>query len=116
MGIKISMSNVKMCDNASVLNNAVISNQEDVEIDLCDMEMSGQIQLLENLEINSVLKQLNEKLSIMDKNTDEYFRIKEILEVKKWDRKKFYQCIVKHIGDFSKGVLASVIANCITKL
>lgn len=116
MGIKINISNLKICDNAEVLNNAVISGHDDVEIGLHDLEINGQVQLLENLEINSILNQLNEKVCVMDKNTDEYPRIKEILAVKQWDKKKFYKCIVTHLSDFSKGVLASIVANCITKL
>lgn len=116
MGIRINVSNAKISDNAKVLNNAVISGQDDVEIRLHDLEINGQTQLLENLDINSILKQLNEKVCIMDKNTDEYPRVKEILAEKQWDKKKFYKCIVAHLSDFSKGVLASIVANCITKL
>lgn len=52
----------------------------------------------------------------MDKNVDEYSAVQEILEVKQWSKKDFAKRVTKHLGEFSQGVLASVIANIFTKL
>lgn len=115
MGINISLSDMKINDNAKVLNNASIKSNEDVSINLQSMEINGQAAVLNDLEIDSVLQELNKRIQKMDKNSDEYFRIQEILKVKRWKKKNFINCVIAHMGEFSQGVLASVLANFLTK-
>ena len=107
MGIKLNISNVKIGGSARMLNNATMTNLDCTEIGLHDIEINGQAQLLENLEIKPVIK---------ENNVDGYARVKEVPEVKQWDIKKFWKCVVAHLKDFLKDVLASIIANHITKL
>lgn len=116
MGIKINISGAKISDNASVLNHASIKSNEDVDIELQDFEINGQAVLLDNLEINTFLEELNQEAQKIDENSDEYLEIQEILKVKQWNKKDFIKCIAKHVGDFSQGVLASVVANLLGKV
>ena len=68
------------------------------------------------LSIENVLEELNHKTQSMDKSSKEYFEICEILEMQTGNKKELFKCITSHLGEFSQGVLASVIANLITKV
>lgn len=111
MGIKINISGAEISGNARVLNNASIRGVDDVNVEAKNLQVSGDALVLENLEINSVLEELNKRVQQMDKNSYEYERIQKILKVKRWNKKKFAKSVVKHLSEFSQGVLASVVAN-----
>ena len=114
MAIKISISNSTITEDARVLNNARISDSEDIDIDIYDTKINGRAVVWENLTIEPVLNELNQKAAMMDKNYSEFEQIQRIIEVKNWNKKDFIRCIAKHVAEFSQGVLASVIANYIT--
>ena len=116
MKIKISMDDTKISGTSSVLSNSLIMGGEndDVRIKLHNLDVGEQARLLENLEISSVLEELSKRVEGMDKDADEYCEIQEILKVRQWNREGFTRCITKHLGEFSQGVLASVVANFIT--
>lgn len=113
MGVQISISRSKINDNAKVLNNTSVKSSEDVRLELKDLEIGGQAEVLEKLEINTILQQLGQEARQMDKNSDEYIKIQDILKTSKWDKDKFIKCIIKHLSEFSQGVLASIVANSI---
>lgn len=50
----------------------------------------------------------------MDPNSLEYTRIRQLLLEDQSDRNVFLKHIVKHLGEFSQGVLASIVANHMT--
>ena len=114
MAIKISISNSKITEDARVLNNAIIRNGGDIDINLSDTKINGRAVVWENLNIDPVLKELNQKTELMDKNSREFGEIQKILQVKSWNKKDFIKCVAKHVAEFSQGVLASVIANYIS--
>lgn len=114
MGIEINLSNLNISGEAEILNNAKINNSDDVHIELKSLDVSGRAKLLENIEINPLLEKLEQKAQFMDKNSEEYLEIEKILNRKRWDKDSFTGCLIKHIGEFSQGVLASIVANLIT--
>lgn len=111
MGINISISGANISDNAGVLNDASINGSDDVNLELNDLQVSGNATVLEHLEINPVLEELNKKVLQMDKSSNEYSKIQEILKVKRWNKKQFINSVAKHLSEFSQGVLASIVAN-----
>ena len=115
MGIEINLEHLNISGNAEVMENAKIRNNNDVYIGLRHSDISERAKILNNLEIDSMLKELMRQAQIMDKDSIEYPKIKEILNVKRWDKTDFIKCISKHISEFSQGVLASIVANFITK-
>jgi len=111
MGVEINLSGLKISDNAKVLNNATIKNNDDICIQLHNSEIFGEAIVLDNLEISPVLEELKQELQSMNQNSKEYSEIQKILKVQQWSKKSFVKCITKHLGEFSQGVLASVVAN-----
>ena len=116
MGIEINLKGLSVKGDSEILNNAKISScSNDVHIDLEEIEIDGQAKLLNNLEITPILEQLRQQALNMDIDSKEYPAVQSILGVKGWEKEAFVKCIRKHVGDFSKGVLASIVANYITR-
>jgi len=114
MGVKINISNTKVSDSVRVMNNSLIRTDNDVVVNIRDSEITGQAIVLEDLKIDSILKELSHKAEFMDKNSDEYLDIQKILSTDQRNKKDFISCITKHLAGFSQGVLASIVANLIT--
>lgn len=111
MGIEINISGAVIKDEAKVLNRVTFRNADDIHIDLHNLEVSGKVSLLEDLEIDSVLNDLKNRAQNMDKRLPEYSKVQEILTVNNWDRNELLKRIARHLGEFSQGVLASIVAN-----
>ena len=114
MGVEINIGKTKISDNARVLNETLIRNNNDVKINVLDSEINGQAVVLENLKIDSVLEELKQKTEHMDKNSKEYSDVQEIIRKEQWNDKKIIERIKKHLLEFSQGVLASIVANRLT--
>lgn len=115
MGIEINLSNLDISGNAEIMGNAKIRNNDDVLISLNHAKIGENAKVLNDLEIDSVLNELKQQVQLMDRNSAEYLKIKKIVGVKQWNKEDFISCVLKHIGEFSQGVLASIVANFITK-
>ena len=115
MGIEINLSDLNIGRNAEVMNGATVRNSDDVQISLENIEIREYAKVLNHLEIDPVINELRQQAQSMDRNSDEYLEIKNIVSVKQWNKDNFIKCAIKHIGEFSQGVLASIIANYITK-
>ncbi|MDE7203763.1 MAG: hypothetical protein K2O91_18145 [Lachnospiraceae bacterium] len=115
MGIEIDLNDLNISGNAEVMGNVRIRNSNDVHISLKHSDISENAKVLNNLEIDPILKELMQQIQVMDKDSLEYSRIMKILGVKQWNKNDFIGCVLKHISEFSQGVLASIVANMITK-
>lgn len=115
MGIEINLSDLNISGNAEVMENVKIRNNSDAHIGLKHIDISENAKLLNNLEIDSILKELAQQVQFMDKNSIEYSQIKKILSVKQWNKDEFIGRTIKHIAVFSQGVLASIVANFLTR-
>ncbi len=116
MGINITISNSNISENAKVLGNAKLANSpnDNITMNIVDTVINGDAEVLKDLEISSVLTELEHQIQTMDKNSAEYLRLKNILAEKQWDKQNFLACIKKHLGEFSQGVFASILANLLT--
>ncbi len=116
MGIKISITNSTFAGKSKTLNQVKINNgtEDDTDIRLDNVEVNDEVVLLENLEINLVMQDLKKEILNMDPNSLEYARIRQLLLEDQSDRYVFLKHIVKHLGEFSQGVLASIVANHMT--
>lgn len=112
MGIKISMTGSKLSGNARVLNNATINANVDADIDLSDMVVEDQAVLLEGLRMDTFMEELQEQASLMDTRSSEYRDIQVILNQRTMGREAVVQRIMSHIKEYSQGVLAKVIVEC----
>lgn len=115
MSITIDLSNLKACNNASVLTSTVISHSKgEININAPNVELSGNTSLLDNAKIGSVLDELNQKSKLMNQNSKEYTDVQKILNIPRNNTKEINRNISKHIREFSMGVLASIVANLLT--
>lgn len=114
MAIRISINNSTITQEARVLNNVSIRDCDAIDIDISDTKIHGKAVLWESLSIEPVLNELNQKAVQMDRNSQEFEEVQKILQVKNWNKKEFIKCIVKHVAEFSQGVLASIIANYVS--
>lgn len=110
MGIEINLNDLNISGNAGVMGNAKISNSDDVHIGIQHTDIRENAKVLNDLEIDPLLDELKQQLQIMDKNSPEYQELKKILDVKKWNKADFLGSVLRHIGEFSQGVLASIVA------
>ena len=115
MGIEIDLDDLNVSGNAEVMEHVKIRNSNDVHVGLKHLNISENAKVLKNLEINPILNELMQQVQDMDGNSAEYPKIKKILDEKKWNKTEFVECVSKHISEFSQGVLASIVANFITK-
>jgi len=114
MGFNIDLTGLRMKDHAKLLDHVTVKGNGETHIKVIDSEISGNASVLNDLEIESVLEELNQEVQAMDKNSREYYEIQKILKTQKWDKGEFVRCITKHLAEFSQGVLASVVANFLT--
>lgn len=110
MGIEIELSGLKVSGNAEIMDNAKIRKSKDVDITVRDTDIGENAKVLNNLEIDPLLDELMRESQKMDKRSPEYLSIQKILNVKGWNRDDLVGCVLKHIGEFSQGVLASIVA------
>lgn len=110
MGIEINLSDLNISGNAEVMGNVKIKNSDDIHIDLQHTDIRENAKVLNDLEIDSLLEELKQQLQIMDKNSLEYQELKKILDAKKRNKADFMGSVLRHIGEFSQGVLASIVA------
>lgn len=115
MGIEIDLNDLNISGNAEVMENVKIASANDVHIGLKHSEIKENAKVLNNLEIDALLNELMQQAEVMDKNSLEYPKIKKILGVKQWNKDDFIGCVLKHISEFSQGVLASIVAGLILK-
>lgn len=112
MGVKISISGSTFSDDSQVLNNSRIhSSSEDVEVSLDKIQMSGNAKLLESLEIGEVTAKIQNELTKMDHDSEEYAALKKLLSQKQSGKKKFWDSIMEHVEEFTGGVLANVVVG-----
>lgn len=114
MGVEINIGNTRISDKSSVLNNATIRSNDNVKVNILDSEINGQAVVLEDLEIDSILELLKQKVDQMDKDSREYLEIQKILSAEQINQKDILGRIKRHLIEFSQGVLASIVANMLT--
>lgn len=111
MGIEIDLHDLNINGTAEVMQNVKIKSSDDVHIGLHHADIRENAKVLNDLEIVPLLDELARQAKIMDKCSPEYTKIKKILGVKKWNKADFIECVLRHIGEFSQGVLASIVAT-----
>lgn len=114
MGIEVTISGVNMEGDSKLLNNAEINGASDVKMNLNNLQLKGNAKALENLKIQPILEELENNLKTIDKNSSEYTGLQTILQSKEKDKASILKLITEHIGVFTEGILASIIANKLT--
>lgn len=112
---EISVENLDISGSAEVGNDIRIVDNEDGKISIKDIIIKGDAKILNNLDIQAVKNDLVSILSGMDKESREYMSMKRIMDNGENDDKTFRKKLFDHLKNFTEGVVASVVANYITK-
>lgn len=115
MAINISIKNSNFRGNSRILNNATINSANSVDVQLDNVDTSDGTRILEGLNIVDVISELEKRKYSLDNNSEEYRDINRILLNKRLTRNDMLSLFAQHLGNFSQGILASIIANHITK-
>lgn len=115
MGIKINMSGAKIGGNADIMNGASVIGNMGTKIDMSNAEIKGNICALNNVQIYTIMKELEEQMPFMDRSTTEYAEIQNILNEDHGNQKKLSEHIAEHVGNFTTGVLANIVSGFLVK-
>lgn len=115
MGCQINITGLTIGRDAEILNRAEIGGMDDIDISVRNLNVEGKLALLNDSQISSMIAELREKSSLLDKNSKEYRGIQEIIRKKKCNKADFIKQIGEHIATFSEGVLASIVAGILMK-
>lgn len=111
MAIKINISDVTMKDDSELMRGASFRGTQDVELEVSKLKLHQNAKVLEDLKIEPIIEELENVIVSMDKNSSEYLELQKILSVKDSNKTNILKMITKHIGNFTQGVLASIVAN-----
>lgn len=114
MAIQIEICNSKISDKAKLLKNTNIKGESDTQIKIDNLDMSGDASVLEGLEISEIINDLNNEIRNINSDDPEYKGLQNILCADTSKPEEIKRKIKAHIAEFSKGVLASIVANLIT--
>ena len=114
MAIQIEISNSKISGNAKLLNNVNIKGTSDAQIKVTELDMDGNASVLEDIEVSKVIEKLSTRIQELDRNSIEYKELQKILNTDVSRKDEIKKKMVTHLVDFSKGILASIIANFMT--
>lgn len=111
MSAMVNFKNVMICGNAKVLNNASLSSSEAINFE--DVTIADCAIVLENLNISQFCDAVQKASSKMEPK--EYASIQSVLAQKNGNKQTFLSHLRQHLISFAEGVVASIVANAITK-
>lgn len=110
--MKIKVSGCKFGDNSQILNRTSIHDDGDTEIEFKDTEITGNAQIMEDMEIGRVFDILREQISKMDNKSIEYLALQELLDMEKTNNRSILRKIGEHLATFSEGVWLILYPIC----
>lgn len=112
MSSEITISGLDIGEDARFLNDVTISD-DNIKVRVENINVKGKLELLNDVEIDSVVSALRDRVPNMDHDSEEYKEINEIIHTAGHDKKNRREKMLRHLGNFSQGVLASILANLI---
>lgn len=97
-----------------LLNDAKLTAGEDISVRVDNAQILDNATVLDNLD--TILKDAEQKTSAVEGESKEYEAIQElkILE-RQGQREKLLSRIAEHIKEYSQGILAKTIAECLNR-
>lgn len=113
MGVNIVLDDINVGGGLDILNDANISSRADSNIEIHNLFAKGNTAILNNLNLEELKDDLNEKLVTMDKNVREYEELKKLLNAYGNGKNRFGKKLLEHLQSFAEGVVASIVASYI---
>lgn len=110
MGINIKLDGITIKDNAEMLTNVKLKNNSQLEIETKNVELCNKAKLLTDLEVEEVVDLIKEEMKMMNTSSKEYTSLKQIVQNRNNRRNE----IMKHLSNFTGGVLQNVISDVIS--
>ena len=111
MNIKITFENSTIQD--SRIASCITGNLDNAEIKLSGTDLIN-TNVLTDLDVNEFCSKCEQILPIISLNKEEYDSLKKVLN-KRNNKKTFISALSRHLVSFTEGVVASIVATCITK-
>lgn len=115
MDVKIQLNGVKVKDEAKILTGAKIRGNGKCNIQAENIEISGNAELLTDMELEEVMEKAKAALQELDPSSTEYTSLNQIIQEGRSENKRdILRKIGMHIGIFTEGVLQNVIADIVS--
>lgn len=112
MEVKIKLNGIKAKDGAKVLTGAKIRGDGKCDIQTENIEISGNAELLTDMELGEVMQKTEEALQELDSSSTEYASLSQIVQTERTgDRRELLKKIGIHIGMFTEGVLQNIVSD-----
>lgn len=116
MEINVRMTNTKIGDKAEVMSGIKASNLNNVNVEMDNVEIDNQARFLADLtdtKADEILKQLKEQEKLLEKTSQEYCRIQELLDDVQKGGGSAREVLVRHLPNLLSGTLANIIGNVV---
>lgn len=118
MGIKINIQNTKITDDARAFNDMKINGLNDVNVEMDHVEIKDKAELLNNMtdiQIDEVLNRLEKQTELLEKTSEEYQEISNLLTEVQQNRPNVRKILGQHLPNLLTGTLANVLGNLLLK-
>lgn len=116
MQINVKMTNTKIGDKANVMSGMRASNLDNVNVEMDGVEISDEARFLDDLtdtKADEILKQLKEQEKLLEKTSQEYCRIQELLNDMQTGGCSAREVLVRHLPNLLSSTLANIIGNVV---
>lgn len=116
MSVTIKISDTKINDEASVMNNLTINASSNNSIELKQVEINDKAELLNNiseLQADEILKQLEIQADLLRKSGRENQDLKNLLLAVKKPESSIKKILIEHLPNLLTGTLANIVSGII---
>lgn len=116
MEINVKMTNTKISDQAEVMSSMRASNLDNVNVAMDGVEISNEARFLADLtdaKADEILQQLKEQENLLEKTSQEYCRIQELLNDMQTGGCSAREVLVRHLPNLLSSTLANIIGNVV---
>ena len=116
MQINVKMTNTKIGDKANVMSGMRASKLDNVNVVMDGVEISNEARFLDDLtdaQADEILQQLKEQGKLLEKTSQEYCRIQELLNDMQTGGCSAREVLVRHLPNLLSSTLANIIGNVV---
>lgn len=110
------MTNTKISDKAEVMSGIKASNLNNINVEMDHVNINDEARFLDDLtdtQADEILEQLKEQEKLLEKTSQEYCRIQELLDDMQKGGCSARDVLVRHLPNLLTGTLANIIGNVV---
>lgn len=116
MQINVKMTNTKIGDKTNVMSGMRASNLDNVNVAMDGVEISDEASFLADLtetKADEIFQQLKEQKKMLEKTSQEYYTIQELINDMQTDGRSAREVLVRHLPNLLSSTLANIIGNVV---